>query len=150
MQQTPDATQNLYAQPGAMPPQYGQPATSQAPVYGQPPQNGYPNMETTTPVYVAAPVGAQVMAPGQAPMYAPAPGQPGLKQDDQCCGCIEIRTGMKILFVLAVLQVFWYCFLCLNAFGKFPANLLVWFFVQVFCQASAAYCFYLGVKEDTI
>jgi hypothetical protein len=108
-------------------------------------------METTTPVYVAAPVGAQVMAPVQAPMYAPAPGQPGLKQDDQCCGCIEIRTGMKILFVLAVLQVFWYCFLCLNAVnGKFPANLLVWFFVQVLCQASAAYCFYLGVKEDTI
>ena len=134
-----------------MPPQYGQPAYGQPPVYGQPPQNpsAYPSIAPPAQVYVAVPVGAQVMAPGQMPVYAPAPVGP--KQDDQCCGCIEIRTGMKILFVLAILQACWNVFLCIEALmGKFPNSLLLWFLVQVSCQAIAAFCFYLGVKEDTL
>ena len=81
-------------------------------------------------VYVAAPVGAQVMASGQAPIYAPAPA--GVKQDGQCCGCIEIRTGMKILFVLSIIQVFWYCLCVVGAMHlNWPGSIIGWFVLQV-------------------
>ena len=57
--------------------------------------------------------------------------------------------GMKILFVLSVIQVFWYCF-CAFEFSRLGINLIGWFLVQVFVQSMAVSYFYFGLKEDTI